>query len=174
MNRICSTLVLAMALAAAPSATFAKDNKKPDAHDKAGEATKEALEKAGDGAEKGMKAAGKGVEAGLDGTGVGVGEAVEHTSRGATTAGKKTAEAAKTTGKAIAHFFGDDDPGDEDARGARVVKAQKKLQAKGYYDGAIDGIPGSQTEAGLRRFQQDEGLPVTGLLDGKTAKKLGL
>lgn len=172
--RIYKTMMLALSLALATATGVAKDKKDPDAFDKAGKSTKNAIKKGGDGADKGMKKAGDGLEAGIDGAGVGVGAAVEHGSRGATVAGKKTAGAAKTTGKAIAGFFGADDPGSESERADRVRKAQKKLRSKGYYSGEIDGIPGPQTEASLRRFQAEKGLETTGLLDAKTAKKLGL
>jgi peptidoglycan hydrolase-like protein with peptidoglycan-binding domain len=46
---------------------------------------------------------------------------------------------------------------------------QFTLQAAGYSTiTVIDGIFGDQTEAALRQFQEDEGLPVTGVADEAT------
>ncbi len=172
MNKLTTVLALAVGLIALPGVQAKTKN--PDKYDKAGNKVEKGLDKAGSGSKKGMKAAGEGVEEGLEGVGDGVGAAVEHTSRGAATAGKKTGKALESAGSAIAGFFGDDDPGDENSRAARVRKAQKKLKAKGYYNGMIDGLPGPETSAALRSYQQEKGLVVTGQLDAKTSKKLGL
>ena len=43
-----------------------------------------------------------------------------------------------------------------------VVRAQEALAEIGYYDGAIDGVAGPVTQAGITAFQQDIGVPVTG------------
>ena len=129
-----------------------------DKFDKAGKATEKALGKAGEATEEGLEAAGKGT-----------GAAVEHTGRGVRTAAKATAGAMKETGKAIADFF-DGGDGDED----RVREVQQALQAKGYYSGPIDGIVGPQTLSGVREYQQDEQLEVTGKVDAKTAESLGV
>jgi peptidoglycan hydrolase-like protein with peptidoglycan-binding domain len=51
-------------------------------------------------------------------------------------------------------------------------EAQQILKSKGYYSGEVDGLNGPQTEAALTHFQQDQGLPVNGELDDKTAKEL--
>ncbi len=42
------------------------------------------------------------------------------------------------------------------------------LQDLGYYSGAIDEQHGPETDAAVRSFQQDQGLPVTGLVDDAT------
>ena len=42
--------------------------------------------------------------------------------------------------------------------GDTVTAIQQKLSAWGYYNGAIDGIYGSRTEAAVRYFQQKSGL----------------
>jgi peptidoglycan hydrolase-like protein with peptidoglycan-binding domain len=55
-----------------------------------------------------------------------------------------------------------------------VKKVQESLRDKGYYDGQIDGIAGSRTEAGIRQYQKAEGLPVTGHVDPQTAGKMGV
>ena len=172
MNKVTMILALTVGLIALPGAHAADKN--PDKYDKAGNKVEKGLDKAGSGGKKGMRAAGEGVEEGLEATGDGVGAAVEHTSRGVATAGKKTGQALEKTGDAIAGFFGDNDPGDEDSRATRVLKAQKKLKAKGHYTGPVDGMAGSQTAAALRSYQSDKGLPVTGQLDSATSKKLGL
>lgn len=51
---------------------------------------------------------------------------------------------------------------------------QKKLAAYGYYNGKVDGLPGSMTNAAIRRFQLAYNLKVTGELNHQTLAKLGL
>jgi hypothetical protein len=49
---------------------------------------------------------------------------------------------------------------------------QKKLNAAGFYHGAIDGQFGPASQAATRAFQADYQLPVTGMVDGTTASRL--
>jgi peptidoglycan hydrolase-like protein with peptidoglycan-binding domain len=135
-----------------------KPKKEKDKFDKAGQATEGAMGKAGEATEKGLESAGKGI-----------GAAVEHTGRGVTKGAKATAGALEKTGEAVADFF-DGNDGDQD----RVREVQHALQGKGYYAGPIDGIAGPKTRSGVREYQQDEGLPVTGKADEKTAERLGV
>lgn len=65
--------------------------------------------------------------------------------------------------------------GDEEAQAeaqrwvADYVSAlQTDLRTLGYYQGDIDGIYGPQTVAAVETFQEDNGLPVTGLVDPAT------
>ncbi len=51
---------------------------------------------------------------------------------------------------------------------------QARLKAEGVYAGSVDGIMGPQTEAALRRYQEKEGLPVSGAVDEATLKELQL
>ena len=53
-----------------------------------------------------------------------------------------------------------------------VEAAQKKLNSLGDDAGPVDGKLGAKTQAALRKYQQDENLPVTGRLDQKTMAKL--
>ena len=55
-----------------------------------------------------------------------------------------------------------------------VASAQEKLKRLGYYEGTVDGQPGSQTAAAIRRYQLAENLKVTGELNSQTARSLGL
>jgi peptidoglycan hydrolase-like protein with peptidoglycan-binding domain len=55
---------------------------------------------------------------------------------------------------------------------AEIRQVQERLQELGYYDGAIDGIPGPNTAEAMREYQQARGLPVTGRLDQETAQAL--
>ena len=55
-----------------------------------------------------------------------------------------------------------------------VRKIQEALRDKGYNPGPVDGIMGDRTEEALRNFQQANNLPATGLMDSKTAEKLGV
>lgn len=54
-----------------------------------------------------------------------------------------------------------------------ILKLQKKLTELGYNPGPVDGIWGRKTEDVLKKFQQDNGLSVTGKLDEETKEKLG-
>jgi len=55
-----------------------------------------------------------------------------------------------------------------------VEKMQEALQDRGHYRGRIDGVMGVRTRASIREFQKAENLPVTGEIDLKTARKLGV
>lgn len=49
---------------------------------------------------------------------------------------------------------------------------QGRLNNLGFDAGPVDGVIGDQTQAALRRFQQQHGLPVTGEADAATQKAL--
>jgi hypothetical protein len=49
---------------------------------------------------------------------------------------------------------------------------QAALARRGYYSGPIDGIIGVRSRRAIRSFQSDQGLPVTGSIDGKLIKTL--
>ncbi len=53
-----------------------------------------------------------------------------------------------------------------------VYEIQKKLLALGYNPGPIDGLWGKRTQAAIRQFQRDQGLPATGSLDNATKEQL--
>jgi peptidoglycan hydrolase-like protein with peptidoglycan-binding domain len=52
--------------------------------------------------------------------------------------------------------------------------AQEALRTKGFDPGPVDGKFGPRTTQALRDFQKQEGLRVTGRLDGETRAKLGV
>ena len=58
--------------------------------------------------------------------------------------------------------------------GATVTEIQTRLKSWGYYDGAVDGVYGSRTEAAVRWFQQANGLSVDGQAGAQTLAALGL
>ena len=72
----------------------------------------------------------------------------------------------------------DDQPGYSDsgqsAANATVNAIQSELAKLGYYNGAIDGTLGDQTEAALARYQEDRDLSVTGTVDAATLQSLGI
>ena len=53
-------------------------------------------------------------------------------------------------------------------------QVQQKLKELGYYNGAVDGIFGSQTVRAIKNFQRDYGLIVDGIVGTRTLKALGL
>ncbi|MEB3336360.1 MAG: peptidoglycan-binding protein, partial [Leptolyngbyaceae bacterium] len=53
-----------------------------------------------------------------------------------------------------------------------TVELQRLLQKQGFYFGAIDGISGSQTKAGIKAAQQAYGLQVDGIAGPKTLAAL--
>jgi hypothetical protein len=57
---------------------------------------------------------------------------------------------------------------------ATVSAVQSELAKLGYYNGAIDGTVGDQTEAAIARYQQDNDLSVSGTVDVATLQSLGI
>jgi peptidoglycan hydrolase-like protein with peptidoglycan-binding domain len=55
-----------------------------------------------------------------------------------------------------------------------VKEAQTQLKGMGLYNGRIDGIVGPETRAGLRDYQQREGLSQTARLDRATVQHMNL
>jgi len=62
----------------------------------------------------------------------------------------------------------------QSAANATVSAVQSELSRLGYYNGAIDGSVGDQTEAALARYQEDRDLSVTGTVDAATLQSLGV
>src|SRR5688572_4484696 len=56
----------------------------------------------------------------------------------------------------------------------RMMEMQRALAARNLYQGAIDGVDGPKTQAALRNFQTQRGLPATGALTASTAEALGM
>jgi localization factor PodJL len=54
------------------------------------------------------------------------------------------------------------------------VSVQSKLAQRGYYQGAIDGVIGSDSRQAIRAFQAAQGLPVTGAIDIKLLNALDI
>lgn len=55
-----------------------------------------------------------------------------------------------------------------------TMRVQLALLANGYYNGAIDGIIGSETRASITKYQSDKGLSVTGTLSDELVKSLNI
>ena len=55
-----------------------------------------------------------------------------------------------------------------------IRRAQEALKGKGFDPGAISGRIHARTQEALRQFQTANDLPATGVLDQKTADKLGI
>ena len=62
----------------------------------------------------------------------------------------------------------------ESAANATVSAVQSELSKLGYYNGAIDGVVGDETEAALARYQQDQDISVTGTVNAATLQSLGI
>ena len=56
----------------------------------------------------------------------------------------------------------------------RTQEIQRKLTEYGYYNGEINGYFDDATVGAIKRFQSDNGLNVTGAVDGVTASALGI
>ncbi len=54
-----------------------------------------------------------------------------------------------------------------------IANVQGALQDLGYYLDEIDGVLGPTTRAALESYQQDNGLPVTGVIGPETLQSLG-
>jgi Putative peptidoglycan binding domain len=57
---------------------------------------------------------------------------------------------------------------------AVVSSVQSQLAKLGYYRGAVDGVAGDETQAAIARYQEDNGLSVTGTVTAATLQSLGL
>lgn len=57
---------------------------------------------------------------------------------------------------------------------ATLMQVQGRLKELGHDPGAVNGRAGKKTEAALKAFQRDYGLPVTGKVDAETKAALGL
>lgn len=55
---------------------------------------------------------------------------------------------------------------------AEVSDAQQRLHSLGYYNGAVDGIWGPDTQAAVERYQRNRGMMATARLDGATMAAL--
>lgn len=55
-----------------------------------------------------------------------------------------------------------------------IYSAQRTLKQLGYYNGTVDGEPGSQTSAAIRRYQVAMNLKVDGQLNSQTLKSLNV
>lgn len=60
------------------------------------------------------------------------------------------------------------------SRGEEVKQIQTKLKSWGYYNGEVDGVFGSNTQAAVKKFQQKNGLNVDGVVGEKTLTALGI
>ena len=57
-------------------------------------------------------------------------------------------------------------------RGSKISYLQEELLFRGFYQGKIDGVYGSQTENAVKRFQSAHNLAITGFVDEFTLKEL--
>lgn len=58
--------------------------------------------------------------------------------------------------------------------GSEVRTVQTKLKNWGYYNGAVDGIYGWQTESAVKSFQKKNGLKADGIAGEKTLHAMGI
>ena len=58
--------------------------------------------------------------------------------------------------------------------GQEVTVIQTKLKNWGYYDGAVDGVYGSKTEAAVKYFQRTNGIAPDGVAGPETLSLLGI
>jgi hypothetical protein len=55
-----------------------------------------------------------------------------------------------------------------------AISVQTKLAQRGYYHGSIDGVLGSGSQQAIKEFQTAKGMRVTGKIDPKLLKSLGI
>jgi hypothetical protein len=55
-----------------------------------------------------------------------------------------------------------------------AVDVQRELQRRGYYSGPIDGDIGPGSRSAIRAYQADRGLAVTGRVDSRLIRSLGI
>jgi peptidoglycan hydrolase-like protein with peptidoglycan-binding domain len=55
-----------------------------------------------------------------------------------------------------------------------MQKVEEALRAKGYQVGKIDGVADDDARKAIRSFQQDNGMSITGMVDQRTADRLGV
>jgi peptidoglycan hydrolase-like protein with peptidoglycan-binding domain len=55
-----------------------------------------------------------------------------------------------------------------------LKRLQERLKTEGVYASPVDGELNAQTEAALRQYQQQHGLPVSGTVDEATLQQLQL
>ena len=60
------------------------------------------------------------------------------------------------------------------SRGDTVKKIQQRLKNWGYYNGAVDGIYGTQTKKAVISFQRKNGLVADGIVGNKTLSAIGI
>ena len=60
------------------------------------------------------------------------------------------------------------------SRGETVKTIQRKLKNWGYYNGAVDGIFGTQTKEAVKYFQRKNGLTADGIVGKQTLSALGM
>lgn len=58
--------------------------------------------------------------------------------------------------------------------GSQVSEIQSRLKKWGYYNGAVDGIFGTQTRNAVIKFQKKNGLTPDGIVGSKTLAALGI
>jgi peptidoglycan hydrolase-like protein with peptidoglycan-binding domain len=56
----------------------------------------------------------------------------------------------------------------------QIKQAQAILKARGFYSGEEDGKLSAETRAGLKKYQEAEGLKVTGTLNKATLEKMSV
>ena len=60
------------------------------------------------------------------------------------------------------------------SRGDEVRRIQNKLKSLGFFNGAVDGIYGVQTQSAVKRYQRSVGITADGVAGPKTLLYLGL
>jgi Putative peptidoglycan binding domain len=69
-------------------------------------------------------------------------------------------------------YYGNAYYGNSDPHSSATKSLQAALAQRGYYHGSVDGVWGPQTRKAIRSFQADQGLPVTGQVDGRLIRAL--
>ena len=134
------------------------------------------VEKAGEAVERGAEETGEAVEEAGEAVGEGAEEAADETRDAARATERETKEAARAAEREAKQTARRAEREAEDVAepDEAIRQAQEKLKVEGHYDGQVDGLMGPETQEALRKYQQTEGIKVTGRLDKGTRKSLDI
>jgi len=83
-------------------------------------------------------------------------------------AARKATDKAEKSGDTLLDRYPYRHPLDTGDRGVLVMWAQSRLSEDGHYDGPLDGRYDREVTLAVRKYQEAEGLKITGIIDRRT------